>query len=259
MENIEFTTKEIADFFSRHRNKWDEFYPSEKEILTRILCGDGCLKSILDVGCAVGGLGHALHEKFGVTDYTGLDINKPAIEYAENQDLPAGAHFRFIHADIAKGDDRIGDASFDNVISLGCVDWNVCPQQSIEACWRKVKPGGSFVASVRLTPEAGVNDIEKSYQHIGETRVGPVESREKANYVVYNIIEALEVFTTLNPSSIEGYGYWGKPSETAVTPYERLVFSVFSIRKKEGPDSTGMPLRLEVPVDALLQLENVYS
>ena len=28
-----------------------------------------------------------------------------------------------------------------------------------------------------------------------------------------------------------GYGYWGKPSPTAVTPYCALVFAVFALQK----------------------------
>ena len=34
---------------------------------------------------------------------------------------------------------------------------------------------------------------------------------------------------------ITAYGYWGKPSATAVTAFDRLVFTSLSIRKGEKP------------------------
>ena len=34
---------------------------------------------ILDIGCACGGLGEVLQKKYGIKDYTGIEINKKSL------------------------------------------------------------------------------------------------------------------------------------------------------------------------------------
>jgi hypothetical protein len=60
----------------------------------------------------------------------------------------------------------------------------------------------------------------------------------------------------LLPSSITAYGYFGKPSLTAVTPYKKLCFSGFLIRKKIlGSDNDiGTKLDLNLPEEILKSL-----
>ena len=57
-----------------------------------------------------------------------------------------------------------------------------------------------------------------------------------ANYVVLNSGDALDTLKSLTPSPsfILGYGYWGKPSPTAVTPFDKLVFTVFAVKKSNS-------------------------
>ena len=51
-----------------------------------------------------------------------------------------------------------------------------------------------------------------------------------------------------DPTEIHAYGYWGVPSTTAVTPYQRLCFAAFSIRKRNS--ETGAPrLQLNLPAE----------
>ena len=85
-------------------------------------------------------------------------------------------------------------------------------------------------------------------------RIGPVvlkEDVEKANYIVINILDALHLLSEFKPANIDVYGYWGEPSRMAVTPYDRIVFSVFSIKKCEEGASLEPSLRLDLPVNAL--------
>jgi len=251
MDNIKYKTLEIKEYYASNRKSWNEFYESERKIVSRVIRATSADVSILDVGCAVGGLGFALNEHFNIINYTGLDINESVIEYAKRQEAPGGSEFRFLQGDIADRSLFSVHEKFDLVISFGCIDWNVNFRESLEACWALVKPGGYFISSIRLTPKIGINDIKKSYQYILFADGDPKEDTEKANYIVCNIFDALHLLSEFKPSTIDVYGYWGEPSGTAVTPYDRIVFSVFAIKKCEERASIETSLRLDLPVSAL--------
>ena len=54
MNNIEYKTAEIIKYYASNRRTWDEFYRSEREIVSRVMRAVGPDISILDVGCAAG-------------------------------------------------------------------------------------------------------------------------------------------------------------------------------------------------------------
>lgn len=229
--NIVYKTDEIREFFKDNRQQWDQFYPSERWVFEHIAQEAGGIGKVLDVGCACGGLGAALAEKFSPESYTGIDIHEGSIAWArENQKTTVPSEF--IAGDILT---QGVPGSFDVVTSLSCADWNIETERIVKKCWEGVKPGGYFVISMRVVPTEGVNDITKSYQRINYS--GREKSPELANYVIVNFDEALLMFKNLSPepSKIGAYGYWGKPSSTAVTVYKDIVFAVFYIKKiKEG-------------------------
>lgn len=246
--NIRFKTNGIAKYYSNYRDKWEDFYPSEQWAFQKIvdLSPTHSYGTILDVGCALGGLGLALQGKS--EEYVGVDINAQAIEFAKQVTsdrfhVPAN----FICEDIVQIDWK--GKQFDNVFSLSCADWNIDTSGIIKACWERVMERGSFCTSVRLTASDGINDIRRSYQSIVAT---DEKATESANYVVFNWQELLKLFGALNPqpSHITGYGYYGKPSATAVTIYDELVFAVFIVKKgpleksRETQTELLLPLRL---------------
>lgn len=230
--NTQYKTGQIAKFYSRHRVKYDQFYPSERWIFDHLGRPFG---RVLDVGCAAGGLGSALAEKFPLVSYTGVDINEQAVEAAKARsgEYPMPASFKC--GDIVTLPPLPGEP-FDTVISLGCADYNIETIAILEACWRRVAPGGAFFISLRLTDGQGVCDVSKSYQPIDFDGTGG--DGEVAQYTVFNIKNALDLFSSLTPraSHVLGYGYCGEPSPTAVTPYEKLVFAVFAVTKAESAD-----------------------
>ncbi len=251
--NIEYKTDEIAHFYTQHRNTWVDFYESERWILERIAGKEGNLNRVLDVGCAAGGLGRALAERFLLTKYVGVDINEQAIQAAIAMEDTFTVACEFVHADIIAPTCLPGQ-QFELVSSFGCADWNIDTMKIVNASWEHVSPGGHFVISLRLTSESGVNDMARSYQYIHFGPGKPTELEEKANYVVFNWCEALTMLASLSPppGHILGYGYWGNPSSTAVTPYDRLVFTVFAVRKTE-PGPNGPQVELHVPIDLLVK------
>ena len=91
MNNLEYKTKEIKNYYSKNRLSWNDFYPSEKWVFEKIAGKKKSMGNILDVGCACGGLGIMLNERYRISSYTGVDINKDSISWAKNNlnlDIP---------------------------------------------------------------------------------------------------------------------------------------------------------------------------
>ena len=248
LKNIYYKTDGIANYFNGYRDKWEDFYPSEHWAFETLAGSARNLGKVLDVGCAMGGLGLSLSERFKLDEYFGVDINPQAIEGAKSRTPLFSFPAQFNCGDIEEMP-WIGEKKFDIVISLSCADWNIDTYGIIEACWKSVKQSGSFVISVRLTADTGTNDIHRSYQPISYDSHGNII--ESANYVVFNYQQFFNLIAGLKPkpSLVSAYGYWRKPSSTAITPYKNLVFAVFIITK-----STTKKASSEIKTELLLPL-----
>ena len=247
MKNLHYKTSEISSYFSENRVQWDQFYPSERKLFETIKLSSK--DNVLDVGCGCGGLGLALNEKFGVSLYTGIDINLAAIEAGKklspSSNLICGDVLDLTCNSLSK-------QSFDLVCSLSCIDWNVQFDEMLLASWAHVKPGGKFVATFRLCLGKGADKIKDSYQYINYQ--GKKEG-EIAAYVVLNFQEFMTKLIQLNPSEIKGTGYWGVPSSSAVTPYRSLCFAAFSISKRGKSDDPKVHLDLDLPEELIAALK----
>jgi len=246
MKNIVYKSSSLVEYFASNRIKWEQFYESERKLLGALQLNSD--QQVLDIGCGCGGLGLALKEKFGINNYTGVEIN--ALSAKAGQEMNPDANI--ICGDILKLK-VLNDNLYGLVFSLSCVDWNVQFLDMLVAAWEHVKPGGYLIATFRLTDTEGCNDINKSYQYINynEKKEG-----ELAAYVVLNANNLLQQLKAFNPSEINAYGYWGKPSVTAVTPYEKLCFSAFSIRKRFSDEKNDIQLDLKIPDDIKVSLED---
>ena len=237
--------------YSSNRCTWKDFYPSERYIISNVIKKTTSPTTILDVGCGTGGLGYALSQEFNITKYTGIDINAPMIEYAKYKSKLSNYNFKFVNGDIAEQNIQINSNVYDVVTSLSCVDWNLSLHNNINACWEKVACGGYLVLSLRITLEKGINDIDKSYQIINFDNTVDLNDKEKANYVIINYFDALKILKGLNPESIDAYGYWGKPSDTVVTLYDKVIFSVFAIKKNTYSRINNTKLSLNLPINEM--------
>lgn len=241
--NLAYQTPAIAAFYGQHRVRWEQFYESERVVLSDL--GLSSASSVLDLGCGCGGLGLALRERFGVTDYTGVEINPQAADTARR--MNPSAHF--LCADILRVQPHeLPAAEFDLVISLSCIDWNVQFAEMLRAAYRWVKPGGHLLASFRLTPGDSLLDMSKSYQYINFE--GKREG-EIAPYVVLNVGELLRDLLVLRPVRMRGFGYWGAPSPTAVTPVGRVGFTVIAVQKDAPPGRSSTRVELDLPSELL--------
>src|SRR5262249_22032956 len=108
-----------------------------------------------------------------------------------------------------------------------------------------VAPGGYLLMSLRVTPNATVCDIERSFQFIWFEPSPPPADVERAPYNVFNIRDAIGWLTNRMPSPeyMHIYGTWGAPSITARTLYDRFVFAVIALRK---PPLGRAPLETEI-------------
>ena len=243
MKNIAYQTDQISRYFSGNRVAWQQFYESERVIIDQLNLTQH--HTILDIGCGCGGLGLALRDRFGVDNYTGVEINASAAEAGRALNPKAQIECGDI-LDLSRK--VLHDKRFDVVFSLSCVDWNVCFSDMLAAAWRHVLPGGHLVATFRLTAEEGCVDFNRSYQYINYE--GILEG-ERASYVVLNAKTLIEQLCSFNPSAIKAFGYWGTPSVTAVTPYERLCFSAFSIHKSKSDEKDAAIFQFDLPVEIL--------
>jgi SAM-dependent methyltransferase len=245
--NIVYRTDQIARYFSSHRVKWEQFYPSERAVIEQL--GLDSNEEVLDIGCGCGGLGLALGERFGVTKYSGVEISPPAVDAARRLNPRAQVHQGDI-LDVTRG--SLKDRLFDTVFSLSCVDWNVRFGDMLSVAWQHVRPGGHLVATFRLTTERGRDNILESYQFVnydGEL------AGERASYVVLNARDLAGQIRAFDPATVVASGYWGTPSPTAVTPYARLCFVAVAIRKRTGDDPQPCRLSLDLPTEVRDSIE----
>jgi SAM-dependent methyltransferase len=245
--NIAYQTDELVRYFARNRLTWAQFYDSERVVIDAL--GLDHRHSILDIGCGCGGLGLTLRDRFGVENYTGVEINRAAADAGRVMNPNARIVYGDI-MDVAQGE--LSDRRFTHVFSLSCVDWNVRFADMLAAAWNFVAPGGHLVATFRLVTGNGCNDINRSYQFIN---FEGVREGERASYVVLNAAGLIRDLVNLSPADISAYGYWGPPSATAVTPYERLCFCAVSVGKRNA--GTGEPrIDLRLPPEILDAIES---
>lgn len=240
--NIKYKSVQLLDYYRKKRKSWRDLYPSEKAVFKKISGAGKPLGEVLDVGCACGGLGKALRGRFRLDSYTGVDIHAKLIKFAEDNVDP-GLDCDFICGDIL---DLELTKEFDTVVSLSCADWNIETEKMVRVLWGRVKRGGNLLISLRLAENEGINDIRKSFQYIDPKGNGA--KNEVANYAVFNLKDALDMFRSLRPKPglIGAYGYWGRPSPTAVTCYDKLVFAVFYINKGSAGECR---MKLNLPGD----------
>jgi len=243
MKNIVYITDEIEKYFSRNRISWDQFYKSEQAIISPLMLGPH--QSTLDIGCGCGGLGLAIKDRFGVTSYVGVEINQKAVQTAQILN-PLAEIFKGDFLNISKRE--LLHRTFDVVFSLSCFDWNVQFSEMLNAAWQHVVPGGHLVATFRIVTEDGCDDLSSSFQYINYEGI---KKGERAAYVVLNASQLFQQLCTLDPSKISGFGYYGAPSATAVTPFNEICFCAVSIKKRHTTDMLETEFDVDLPKNLL--------
>lgn len=239
MKNKVFETENLEKYFSKNRIKWKDFYKSEKKIISFIKPKKENL--VLDIGCGCGGLGLALKEKFGVSNYFGIEINKKSVLTAKKMNKKG----IFISKDLLNLTNKeLKKNTFNYVFSLSCMDWNNNYLKMLKKAWSYVNEGGFLIATFRLTDKKSINNLSKSYQYVNYEGK---KKGEKARYVVLNVNKNFRDLKNLNPSQIIAYGYWGSPSISAVTKYSKLCFTAIAIQKRKKNELFKIKYRIDLP------------
>ena len=226
---INYKSTEAAQYFSSNRVNFHEFYATERQCLDFLITNSSREISILDIGCAAGGLGNALLSEYSLTKiaYVGVDINPHSIS-AGRVNFP---HLNLLCSDFM---DQLQDppCQYSHIISLSCIDWNTSFDDSILAIIRYCKEREvDFCFSFRSS-EIGVNSFFQSYQYVN------YDGRphgEIANYVVLGFDELRSIVHDFRPSFVYLCTTVGSPSPTAVTPYSELVFGCILLSYGKAP------------------------
>ena len=233
MTNVVYKTKRLVSYFSTHRCRWEQFYPSERKVIEHV--APQASWKVLDMGCACGGLGAALKERFSITAYTGVEINEDCARAAIDV-CPTG---RVIHGDFLQAGEAL-PADFDLAFSLSCADWNVRTDELMRALFRHVKPGGWLVFSFRLSNEPSATGVWSAQQTITYGVEGEdSQQTELAPYKVYTLGATMALLKSMGPmDKIYGYGYWGDtPASVTGLPLKRIHYAVFAVWKATTPEA----------------------
>jgi len=183
-----------------------ELFESEKELLWRILKND---QSLLDVGCASGGLYNILRQKFSGLRYTGIDIDSACIEAARREHSGA----TFLSGEVP--DARFEEDRFDVVVSLMTMsmqpDYKKLIQELVRVSSRYV------LFDLRLKYEGPTivdRDVSYFYYH---------GSGIRNYYIVHNVFELLNFLHTesLHLKSIRIDGYYPADKTSAFLPFPK--------------------------------------
>lgn len=226
--NIEFRSPGLLEFYRSHRQTFSDLYPSEQAAFEFLAPGPSV--SIADLGCACGGLGWALFERFGCKDYTGIEIHADAANEGNKSVAAFGG--RVFAGDILQARSLLAQngrpIQYDLVISLSAVDWNVDVENNVWSAWNLVKVDGHLILSLRLHPTSCLNNMQESFQ---PTTPESTKADETAPYVVISVEQAVKFATALGASQATVFGKLGKPSTTAVTPVDELFLIVAVLKK----------------------------
>ena len=218
---LNYKSKEAANYFSKNRLEIKDFYESEKFILNKFIKEiekELKIHTILDVGCAAGGLGNGLRNILqNKIRYIGIDINPLSINAGKelNNDI------ELIEGDFSKKINLLSKEKIDTVISFSCIDWNENFDQSLDSIFNFCKNNNcDFIFTFRSS-QKGINDISQSYQFVNYNNE---QKGEIANYVVLSYEKIISILNKFNPKDILISAYKGKPSDVAITPYSELIF-----------------------------------
>lgn len=226
---------ELLEFYANHRNRPEDLYPSERRFLPWLATQ---AKSVLDVGCAAGGFANIWRHYQPKIRYAGVDVSVSLIDAARR--FFPGAEF-FV-GNCAKGL-SLPDGYAEIVQALGWLHWEPEYRNSLRELWRLC--GRHLFFDVRLVAE-GQRQID------GRQQMAFTHAWDGTTTTPYLCVEwpsFAALLMSLRPKMILGYGYWGKPSDTAMNVPAQICFATFVLEKAQPTHGAERPrLGLEMPL-----------
>ncbi|OGX04584.1 MAG: hypothetical protein A3G87_06055 [Omnitrophica bacterium RIFCSPLOWO2_12_FULL_50_11] len=208
---------ELVRFYSQHRSRPEDLYPSERRFLPWLARQ---ATSVLDTGCAAGGFIHIWRFYHPNVEYTGIDISSALIETARRLH-PNELFFRANVSEVTGLPDRYASV----VQALSWLHWDLDYVKAITQLWRLADR--YLFMDVRLSARRNFN--LRCRQKLAF--VGPWDGESMTPYLILGWPPFARLLLGLKPRTILGYGYWGKPAETVVGVDEEICFAVFVLEK----------------------------
>lgn len=227
---------DMLAFYRQHRNRVEHLYPSERRFLPWLASR---AMSVLDTGCAVGGFSNIWRHYRPDIVYTGLDVSAPLIEAARK----LHPNLTFFHRNVTQGSE-LPDRYATVVQGLGWLNWEPEYARAIAELWRLTDR--YLFLDVRLVAQGERAAIGK--QKLALT--GDWNGEAITPYVTVAWPGFVVLLVDLQPITILGYGYWGKPAETVININRDVCFATFVLEKTptgEAPRITSVCL--DLPLD----------
>jgi len=215
--NKAWSSKKIVSYFYNNRSTFNSLYRGEKYLISKYVKKND---TVLDIGCAQGGLFKILKKKFGNIDYTGLDFNKEMINLAKKK-IDKKNFFLF------KGKNYYSffKKKFDVVIIFGILHLN--PN------WKSILINAYKVAKKRVLFDlrfaSNQNSNLKNYLSLNFDN-----KKSKKFAIPYLLLEKKETIKffkgKFRNSIFDNYSYAGKPSKYSSIE-SKIVFANFCLKK----------------------------
>lgn len=213
----------ILNYFDKNRLTTNDVYPSELFFIKQKIA-EGM--SVLDIGCAKGGMANILAEHLQQFTYVGVDINAQMIEAAKKR-YPNHAFHHVNEDDFSV----LGKTQYDLVVCLGILHLHESWRNTIATAWSHTRH--SLILDLRETHAASIENKQRAYFKMDFDNV----DNPGSDYILpYNIINTAEALATINEickeaSRVAHYGYTHTVSELAVCPMKKIMANVYCIER----------------------------
>ena len=210
------------EYFTKKRNKFADLYRGEKFIINSIIRDK---LSVLDYGCATGGMYKILKKKIRKLNYVGIDFNEKLLNKARI--LNPGVKF-YSTREYKK---KLKNKKFDVVLILGLLHLN--------NSWKKIITENAkfskkyFIFDLRETEKTGIENILKSNFNM---QFDSAKKKYKNYIIPYNIINSFKVQKLLKKKlnkfkKFIEIKYEGEPSKKSKTSYQSVIFANYCYKK----------------------------
>ena len=234
--NEPFDSDYFKEYYENYRNEYKQLFKSEKFFFEEFLNN---AKSVIDIGCASGGMYQIINEKFTNVKYKGLDISKNLINIARTN-YPRGDF------ELADGTSLSYKNDFvDCILSLGTTvhdqEWKNLIKEAFRVCSKKL------LFDIRLTSSKTINSLDLGYVLD--------ESNCKYPYVIVNYNELLSFLGEIEYlGKFKIYGYWGEANKDTTLPkgYESICMACILLEKNKKVKNTNFDVDIKLPYQLLI-------
>lgn len=218
-------SKEV-NYWISNRSKISELYKSEKYFFEKVLPQ---VHSVLDIGCAAGGSALFTRELGTHPKYAGIDVSSNLINVAKERfsDTKETEFYLYDGKQIP-----MKDSSIEFVFSFGVfhhlINWKELVSEALRVSQKY------FLFDIRCWQSDSIVDGSVSFQ-----KLALAGEWDQKSVIPYNLISFNELFDFLKNLKNDGFdisvfGYWGKPTDLAVTPAKEVFMTSILIEKNHA-------------------------